>query len=227
VEKKNEKKVRLKLHQVGASVREVQRAQEAIAMTKPTLEALLKEFDEALVEAFPGPEPMSVLLVGGACLLLQGITTRPTDSVDVIIFEMLGSQERTLVFRSPIADKIRRIIREIGRRHGLKGERQQFINDDAALFLLELSEQELPPKRLLKAYRKLHLYTPRDLGYLLACKFMLGRPEKDSVDIAVLCQALAIQNRTQAEQLVDRFFPSPAQQATYRLSCTLESLFGK
>ena len=56
---------------------------------------------------------------------------------------------------------------------------------------------------------------------------MLGRPEKDSVDIAVLCQALAIQNRTQAEQLVDRFFPSPAQQATYRLSCTLESLFGK
>jgi hypothetical protein len=31
--------------------------------------------------------------------------------VDVIILEMLGSQERTLVFHSPTADKIRRIIR--------------------------------------------------------------------------------------------------------------------
>jgi len=91
------------------------------------------------VQAFPGPEPMSVLLVGGACLLLQGITAQPTDSVDVIIFEMLGSQERTLVFHSPTADKIRHIIRAIGKRHGLKGERQQFINDDSAPFLLEPS----------------------------------------------------------------------------------------
>jgi hypothetical protein len=196
-------------------------------MTKTEVEAFLREFDEALVQAFPGPEPMSVLLVGGACLLLQGITAQPTDSVDVIILEMLGSQERTLVFHSPVADKIRRIIREIGRRHGLKGERQQFINDDAAPFLLELSEQELPPKRLLKAHRKLHLYAPRDLGYLLACKLMLGRPEKDGADIAVLRQVLAIQNRAQAQQLVDRYFPSPAQQATYRLPCTLESMFEK
>jgi hypothetical protein len=179
------------------------------------------------VQAFPGPEPMSVLLVGGACFLLQGITAQPTDSVDVIIVEMLGSQERTLVFRSPIADKIRRIIREIGRRHGLKGERQQFLNDDAASFLLELSEQELPPMRLLTAYRKLHLYAPRNLGYLLACKLMLGRPERDDADMAVLCQALAIQSRAQAQQIVDRYFPSPAQQATYRLPCTLERMFEK
>jgi hypothetical protein len=194
-------------------------------MTKTEVEAFLREFDEALVQAFPGPEPMSVLLVGGACLLLQEITAQPTDSVEVIIVEMLGSQERTLVFRSPTADKIRRIIRAIGKRYGLKGERQQFINDDAALFLLELSEQELPPMRLLTAYRKLHLYVPRDLGYLLACKLMLGRPEQDGADIAVLCQALTIQNRAQAQQLVDRYFPSPAHQATYRLPCTLESIF--
>jgi hypothetical protein len=196
-------------------------------MTKTEGEALLREFDEALVQAFPGPEPMSLLLVGWACLLLQGITAQPTDSVDVIIFEMLGSQERTLVFHSPIADKIRRIIREIGKRHGLKGERQQFINDDSAPFLLELSEQELPPMRLLTAYRKLHLYAPRDLGYLLACKLMLGRPEQDGADIAVLRQVLAIQNRAQAQQLVDRYFPSPAHQATYRLPCTLERMFEK
>jgi hypothetical protein len=196
-------------------------------MTKTELEALLKEIDEALVQAFPGPEPMSVLLVGGACLLLQGITAQPIDFVEVIILEMLGSQERTLVFHSPTADRIRRIIREVGKRHGLKGERQHFINDDSAPFLLELSGWELPPKRLLKAYRKLHLYAPRDLGYLLACKLMIGRPEKDVADIVILCQTLAIQNRAQAQQLVDRYFPSPAHQATFRLPCTLESMFGK
>lgn len=79
-------------------------------MNKPELEALLEELDEALVKAFPGPEPMSVLVVGGACLLLQEVTNRPTEDVDVIIFEMMGSEESTLIFQSPIADKIRRII---------------------------------------------------------------------------------------------------------------------
>jgi hypothetical protein len=206
---------------------EVQLAQKAITMTKTELKALLKGFDEALLEAFPGPEPMSVLLVGEAYLLLQEITTQPIDSVEVIILEMLGSQERTLVFHSPTADKLRRIIREVGKRHGLKGERQQFFHDDSAPFLLELSEQELPPMRLLTAYRKLHLYVPKDPGYLLACKLMVGRLEKDAADIAVLCQTLAIQNRAQAQQLVDRYFPSPAHQATYRLPCTLESIFGR
>ena len=101
------------------------------------------------------------------------------------------------------------------------------IDAAAAPFLLELSEDELPPKRLLKAYHKLHLYAPRDLGYLLACKLMIGRPEQDDAEMAVLRQMLAIQNRAQAQQLVDRYFPSPAHQATYRLPCTLESLFGR
>jgi len=217
----------LECHQEESPSREGQQAKEAISMTKSELEVLLEEFDAALVKAFPGPEPMSVLLVGRACLLLQGIITQPVDSVEVIIFEMLGSEERTLVFHSPTADKIRRIIREIGKCHELKGERQQFFHDDSAPFLLELSEQELPPMRPLSAYRRLHLYVPRDPGYLLACKLMLGRPEHDGADIAVLCQTLAIQSRAQAQQLVDRYFPSPAHQAAYRLPCTLESLFGK
>ena len=87
-------------------------------------------------------------------------------------------------------------------------------------------EHELPPMRLLNSYRKLCLYAPRDLGYLLACKLMLGRPEQDGADIALLRQVLAIQSRAQAQQLVDRSFPSPAQQAMYRLPCTLERVFG-
>ena len=194
-------------------------------MNKLELEALLKELDEALAKAFPGPEPMSVLVVGGACLLFQEVITRPTEDVDVIIFDMMGSEESTLIFKSPIADKIRRIIKGVGKRHGLRGEQQMFFNDDCSPFLLELSENELPPMRLLKAYQKLHLYVPNDLSYILACKLIAGRATKDFADIQILCQRLGVQNRIQAQDVVNQYFPSPVQQAFHELSRTLETLF--
>lgn len=81
--------------------------------------------------------------------------------------------------------------------------------------------------RLLKAYQKLHLYIPSELGYILACKLMAGRPEKDLADIEVLCRTLRIQNRAQAQQVVNQYFPSPIHQATYLLPQTLERLFGE
>jgi Nucleotidyltransferase of unknown function (DUF6036) len=99
-------------------------------LNKQELETLLQELDEALTQAFPGPEPMSVLVVGGACLIFQDITNRSTEDVDVIIFEMMGSEESTLIFNSPVADKVRRIIKSTGKRHGLKGKQQMFFNDD-------------------------------------------------------------------------------------------------
>ncbi len=196
-------------------------------MNKSELEALLEELDQELAKAFPGPEPMRVLVVGGACLLFQDVTTRPTLDVDVIIFDMMGSEESTLIFNAPIADKIRRIIKRIGKRHGLKGQQQIFFNDDCSPFLLELSENELPPMQLLKAYQKLQLYVPNNLGYILACKLMAGRPEKDFADIEVLCQTLGIQSRVQAQQVVNQYFPSPIHQATYLLTRTLDRVFGK
>ncbi len=195
-------------------------------MDKAEIEALLVEFDEALAKAFPGPEPMSVLVVGGACLLFQDVINRPTEDVDVIIFEMMGSEENTLIFHSPIADKIRRVIKRIGKQHGFKGEHQMFFNDDCSPFLLELSENELPPMHLFKAYQKLHLYVPSDLRYILACKLIAGRATKDYADIDVLCQRLGIRNRIQAQSVVDEYFPSPVNQAIHLLSDTLDSLFG-
>jgi hypothetical protein len=195
-------------------------------MSKEELEALLEELDAALVEAFPGPEPISVLLVGGACLLLADITTRPTRDIDVIITDLLGTGEASLVYDlTPTTAKIRKIIEGIGRRHGLRGDERMFVNDDCAAFLLEMGYGKLPPSRLFRAYRKLHLSIPADFAYILACKFMAGRPAKDYPDIAVLCQRLNIQTRAQAHALVNRFFPDPYQQYLYRLGETLRDLF--
>ena len=100
-----------------------------------------------------------------------------------------------------------------------------FFNDDCSPFLLELSENELPPMRLLKAYQKLHLYVPNDLSYILACKLIAGRATKDFADIQILCQRLGVQNRIQAQDVVNQYFPSPVQQAFHELSRTLETLF--
>src|SRR5260370_16749433 len=96
------------------------------------------ELDEGLAKNFPGPEPLSALIVGGACLVLQNITARATSDVDVIIFEMLGSEESILIFSSPVANKVRRIVSDIGKRHALKKKDQAFFNHHFITFLLEL-----------------------------------------------------------------------------------------
>lgn len=195
-------------------------------MNREELALLLTELDEALVEAFPGPEPVRVFVVGGACLLLAGVTERPTKDIDVIITDLLGTGEASLVYKlTKITRKVRTIINRIGKKHGLKGNDAMFLNDDCAPFLLELGE--IPPSRLFQSYQKLHLYIPQDLTYILACKLIAGRPAKDFADIAALRQLLDISTRTQAEQIVNRFFPDPILQRTYDLPKTLDELFGK
>lgn len=192
-------------------------------MEKQDLEVLLAALDTALAKAFKGPEPLQVLVVGGACLLLQEVIERPTEDIDVIIFDMMGQEETSLIYDAPLANKIRRIIARVGKQHQVT--HRQFFNDDCAPFLLELSGNELPAMRLLKAYKKLHLYIPVDLGYILACKLMAGRPNKDYTDIRALCTRLGIQTRTQAQQVVDRYFPSPTMQHYHDLPATMDALF--
>ena len=99
------------------------------------------------------------------------------------------------------------------------------LNDDCASFLLELGQGQMPNKQLLKAYRKLHLYVPVDLEYILACKLMAGRPDKDFDDIALLRQKLNIHTSEQARALVRQFFPNPYHQQLYELPQTLKVIF--
>lgn len=197
-------------------------------MNKEKLEALLEELDEALVKAFPGPGTISVLVVGGACLMLSDVTTRPTEDIDVIITDVLGTGEASLVYDlTETTRKIKKIIEGIGRRHRLPPRERMFFNDDCAPFLLELGQGKIPEVTLLRAYRKLLLYIPADLRYILACKLMAGRQDKDFDDISVLRQKLGIQTRTQAQGLVNQFFPNVYHQYLYQLPRTLQLLFAE
>ncbi len=193
-------------------------------MDKHEIEAYLAELDEALAAAFPSPEPMHVLVVGGACLLLTDVTTRPTKDIDVIITDFEGQGEASLVYQlNKTTRRIRQIIAAIGKQHRLPAKDRMFFNDDCALFLEDMGP--LPQVRLFRAYRKLHLYLPADLGYILACKLMAGRPGKDYDDIRVLRQRLGIRTRDQAQALVNRFFPDPRDQEIHQLADTLTEVF--
>ncbi len=189
-------------------------------MDKHEIEAYLIELDEALAAAFPSPEPMRVLVVGGACLLLADVSTRTTKDIDVIITDLEGQGEASLVYQlNKTTKRIRQIIAAIGKQHKLPAKERMFFNDDCALFLQDMGP--LPQARLFRAYRKLHLYLPVDLGYILACKLMAGRPGKDYDDIRVLRKWLGVHTRAQAQALVDRFFPDPRDQELHQLAETL------
>lgn len=193
-------------------------------MDKKEIEAYLIELDGDLAEAFPSPEPIRVLVVGGACLLLADVTTRATKDIDVIITDLEGRGEASLVYQlTPATKRIRRIIAAVGKRHGLPLKERMFFNDDCALFLQDMGP--LPQVQLFRAYRKLHLYLPTDFGYILACKLMAGRPDKDDTDIAVLCKQLGVQSREQAQGLVNCFFPDPYEHDLHMLPNTLSRLF--
>lgn len=194
-------------------------------MDKKKLEEILLETDAALAKAFPDSPPIKALVVGGACLVFCGVTSRDTNDIDCIIFDLMGSDEDSLIFKTPLATKIRRVIMGVGSRNGFRREKRLVINDDCSPFLLELSGNILPDMRLYRKYQKMHLYVPNDLRYILACKFMAGRADKDFSDIAALCGLLTIHTRVQAQQVVDQFFPSPVDQRAHLLSETLDKLF--
>jgi Nucleotidyltransferase of unknown function (DUF6036) len=195
-------------------------------MDKREIESYLIELDEALAEAFPNLEPIRVLVVGGACLLLAGISTRATKDIDVIITDLEGTGEASLVYElTKTTKRIRQIISAIGKRRGLPPKDRMFFNDDCALFLQDMGP--LPQAQLYQAYRKLHLYLPADLGYILACKLMAGRPGKDFDDIRILQKRLGIRTRDQAQTLVNRFFPDPYDQQIHLLPKTLRELFSE
>lgn len=195
-------------------------------MYRRELEEGLLALDAELAKAFPDGAPIECMVVGGAALIFLGITDRATVDIDVVIFNLMDKDESTLIFSTPLANKIRRLIMGIGRsKFGLKGEHALFFNDNCSPFLLELSNNELPPIRLLKKYRKLHLYVPADLHYILALKLMAGRPTKDHDDIYKLCHLFDIRTRAQAKRVVDTYFPSIMDQYQHRLPKTLEDLF--
>ena len=74
--------------------------------------------------------------------------------------------------------------------------------------------------------KKMHLYLPADLSYILACKLIAGRADKDYGDIEVLCNMFSIVTQDQAREVVNQFFPDVESQEFFGLSRNLDEIFG-
>lgn len=158
-------------------------------------------------------EPVRILLVGGAFMLLTLKNRKATEDVDVVLLDMPDSTNAT-----PQTKAFQAAVRAVASKHHLK---RKWMNDDVAYFIKEMAPD--PQPSLWRKFKFLHAYLP-PREYILALKLMVFR-QKDMDDVLALLAELNITTREQAQAIVDRFVPDPRWQEEYVLDDTLDTLF--
>jgi hypothetical protein len=156
-------------------------------------------------------QPVRILVIGGAFMLLQSKSRRATDDIDVVLKDVEDTVD------SPLYDTFRAAVQAVANRNQL---RDKWLNDLMAEILRDMGP--LPEGTLWRRYGKLEVFFPPE-DYILVLKLLAGR-QKDRRDIETLCQQLQIQSREQAQRLVDRYVPKRFQQLRH-LDETLDLFF--
>lgn len=159
-------------------------------------------------------EPVHVLLIGGAYMLLLTNTSRNTDDIDIFWLEEEEGLQRAL---RPLQESVIAVA-----------EANQislnWLNYMTHLLMYDLVT--IPDGNLWKTYGPLHIYAPPE-EYILALKIFAGR-DKDIEDCKVLLQQIKIKTRQQAQTLLDRYIlPDAQQNNTETIAKSLDLLFGK
>ena len=157
-------------------------------------------------------DPVKIMMVGGAYMLLQVHNRKFTEDIDIFPLNFEASShpsKQTKAFQAA--------ARAVAKRHGLK---RDWINDVAATMLGGLGPD--PEVQLWATFNKLEVYIPK-LDYILAMKLFAGR-EKDGQDIAALCELLGVGMREQAQAVLDAYV-YPRWQKEYNVAQTLDALF--
>ena len=159
-------------------------------------------------------EPIHLLLIGGAYMLLLTNTARNTDDIDIFWLEEEEGFQRAL---RPLQEGVNAVA-----------EANQ-IDPNWLNYMTQLLMYDLvivPDGNLWKTYGPLHIYTPPQ-EYILALKIFAGR-EKDIEDCKILLQQGTITTRQQAQMLLDRYIlPDAQQNNTETIARSLDILFGK
>jgi hypothetical protein len=178
-------------------------------LRKQDIENFLQELGEELAKKFK--EPVKIMMIGGAYMLLLVHNREFTEDVDIFPLNVAVSSQpnkETKAFQAA--------ARAIAKRHELK---RDWINDVAATMLGGLGPD--PELRLWEKFDQLHVYIP-NLDYILAMKLFAGR-EKDDPDIDALVQALSITTRQQLQTIVDRYILL-RWQLEYRTNATVDRI---
>ena len=159
-------------------------------------------------------EPVHVLLIGGAYMLLLTNTSRNTDDVDIFWLEEEEGLQRAL---RPLQESVIAVAQA------------NQINSDWLNYMTHLLMYDLvviPDGNLWKTYGPLHVYAPPE-EYILALKIFAGR-DNDVEDCKVLLQQVKIDTRQQAQTLLDRYIlPDAQQNNTEVIGRSLDLLFGQ
>jgi hypothetical protein len=156
-------------------------------------------------------QPIRLLVVGGAFMLLQLHQRPATQDIDVL-FKDFDDPAAT-----PFYSSFQAAVRAVAAQHQLA---MNWINDVIGDALRDTGP--VPAGTLWQTFGPLEVYFP-DSTYILALKILANR-SKDRADIQVLCQLLGIQTRAQAQQILDQYVDPTIQQAQ-QVDLTLAILF--
>lgn len=159
-------------------------------------------------------EPVHLLLIGGAYMLLLTNTARNTDDIDIFWLEEEEGLQRAL---RPLQEGVIAVA-----------EANQ-IDPNWLNYMTQLLMYDLvivPKGNLWKTFGPLHIYAPPQ-EYILALKIFAGR-DKDIEDCKILLQQVEIRTRQQAQILLDRYIlPDARQNNTETIARSLDILFGR
>jgi Nucleotidyltransferase of unknown function (DUF6036) len=159
-------------------------------------------------------EPIHLLLIGGAYMLLLTNTARTTDDIDIFWLEEEEGLQRAL---RPLQDSVIAVAQA-------NQIDPTWLNYMTQLLMYDLII--IPEGNLWKTYGPLYIYTPPK-EYILALKLFAGR-EKDIEDCKILLQQETITTREQAQMLLDRYIlPDARQNNAEMIARSLDILFGK
>lgn len=157
-------------------------------------------------------EPVRILLIGGAYMLLLANAPRPTKDIDIFWLDEDGLQRAYAPLRES--------VQAITRKHDLDGDWLNYLAQ-----MLMYDEVLVPDGKLWKRFGPLHVYAP-EVEYILALKITAGR-QKDLEDCAILLPKTKIRTRKQAQRLLDRYIlPGGQQKNVERIENALNRLFG-
>lgn len=175
------------------------------------METYLAQLGQAL-EDEGVEQPVRLLLIGGAFMLLRLGSRRTTDDIDVVFKDI---EDMTA---SPLYRQFQAAVQAVATSSHLRGNWLSDIMHDALR-----SHGPLPKGTLWRRFGRLEVYFP-PLEYILALKLLAGRP-KDQADILMLVQRAKIRTRAQAQHLVDRYVPDRRLQQLSHLDETLDAFF--
>lgn len=182
-------------------------------MTAEDIENYLSQLGQELLKRGI-QEPIHLLVIGGAYMLLLTNTARNTDDIDIFWLEEEEGLQRAL---RPLQESVLAVA-----------EANQ-IDHDWLNYLTQLLLYDLviiPEGSLWKTYGPLHIYAPPQ-EYILALKILAGR-DKDIEDCKILLQQGTITTRQQAQIELDRYIlPGTQQNNIETIERALYILFGK